>query len=446
MIFANLSEKLQNAVRRLRQKGKLTEKDIDAALREVRLALLEADVNFKVVKTFIADVRERCLQSDVMASLTPGQTVIKIVKEELTNLMGGKVAKLAAADKPPTVVMLVGLQGSGKTTSAAKLANLLKKQNRSVLLAAADIYRPAAIKQLQVLGEQLSIPVFQLGQKQPEQIARAALEQARREGYDYLIIDTAGRLHIDDEMMAELVRLEEVLQPEENLLVVDAMTGQDAVNVAQSFRERLNLTGVILTKLDGDSRGGAALSVKAVTGCPVKFAGVGEKTDAFEPFHPDRMASRILGMGDVLTLIEKAQSAFDEEKARELERKMRSRQFTLEDYMEQLQQLKKMGPLNQIIEMLPGIGGMGKKLKNFDVDESVLKKTEAIILSMTPEERAQPAIINSSRRRRIASGSGTRVQDVNNLLKQFAMMNKMMKQFGKMEKSMLKKKGKFPFM
>ncbi|HHU30620.1 MAG: signal recognition particle protein [Bacillota bacterium] len=446
MIFANLSEKLQNAVRRLRQKGKLTEKDIDAALREVRLALLEADVNFKVVKTFIADVRERCLQSDVMASLTPGQTVIKIVKEELTNLMGGKVAKLAAADRPPTVVMLVGLQGSGKTTSAAKLANLLKKQNRSVLLAAADIYRPAAIKQLQVLGEQLSIPVFQLGQKQPEQIARAALEQARREGYDYLIIDTAGRLHIDDEMMAELVRLEEVLQPEENLLVVDAMTGQDAVNVAQSFRERLNLTGVILTKLDGDSRGGAALSVKAVTGCPVKFAGVGEKTDAFEPFHPDRMASRILGMGDVLTLIEKAQSAFDEEKARELERKMRSRQFTLEDYMEQLQQLKKMGPLNQIIEMLPGIGGIGKKLKNFDVDESVLKKTEAIILSMTPEERAQPAIINSSRRRRIASGSGTRVQDVNNLLKQFAMMNKMMKQFGKMEKSMLKKKGKFPFM
>lgn len=446
MIFANLSEKLQNAVRRLRQKGKLTEKDIDAALREVRLALLEADVNFKVVKTFIADVRERCLQSDVMASLTPGQTVIKIVKEELTNLMGGKVAKLAAADRPPTVVMLVGLQGSGKTTSAAKLANLLKKQNRSVLLAAADIYRPAAIKQLQVLGEQLSIPVFQLGQKQPEQIARAALEQARREGYDYLIIDTAGRLHIDDEMMAELVRLEEVLQPEENLLVVDAMTGQDAVNVAQSFRERLNLTGVILTKLDGDSRGGAALSVKAVTGCPVKFAGVGEKTDAFEPFHPDRMASRILGMGDVLTLIEKAQSAFDEEKARELERKMRSRQFTLEDYMEQLQQLKKMGPLNQIIEMLPGIGGIGKKLKNFDVDESVLKKTEAIILSMTPEERAQPAIINSSRRRRIASGSGTRVQDVNNLLKQFAMMNKIMKQFGKMEKSMLKKKGKFPFM
>ena len=292
----------------------------------------------------------------------------------------------------------------------------------------------------------MSIPVFQLGQKQPEQIARAALEQARREGYDYLIIDTAGRLHIDDEMMAELVRLEEVLQPEENLLVVDAMTGQDAVNVAQSFRERLNLTGVILTKLDGDSRGGAALSVKAVTGCPVKFAGVGEKTDAFEPFHPDRMASRILGMGDVLTLIEKAQSAFDEEKARELERKMRSRQFTLEDYMEQLQQLKKMGPLNQIIEMLPGIGGIGKKLKNFDVDESVLKKTEAIILSMTPEERAQPAIINSSRRRRIASGSGTRVQDVNNLLKQFAMMNKMMKQFGKMEKSMLKKKGKFPFM
>lgn len=446
MIFANLSEKLQNAVRRLRQKGKLTEKDINAALREVRLALLEADVNFKVVKTFIADVRERCLQSDVMASLTPGQTVIKIVKEELTNLMGGEVAKLAAADRTPTVVMLVGLQGSGKTTSAAKLANLLKKQNRSVLLVAADIYRPAAIKQLQVLGEQLSIPVFQLGQKQPEQIARAALEQARREGYDYLIIDTAGRLHIDDEMMAELVRLEEVLQPEENLLVVDAMTGQDAVNVAQSFRERLNLTGVILTKLDGDSRGGAALSVKAVTGCPVKFAGVGEKTDAFEPFHPDRMASRILGMGDVLTLIEKAQSAFDEEKARELERKMRSRQFTLEDYMEQLQQLKKMGPLNQIIEMLPGIGGMGKKLKNFDVDESVLKKTEAIILSMTPEERAQPAIINSSRRRRIASGSGTRVQDVNNLLKQFAMMNKMMKQFGKMEKSMLKKKGKFPFM
>jgi signal recognition particle subunit SRP54 len=445
MIFESLSNKLQDTLKRLRGKGKLTEKDIDAALREVRLALLEADVNYKVVKDFIAGVKVRCMGGDVLESLTPGQQVVKIVNDELTNLMGGTVAKLNQAQNPPTVIMMVGLQGSGKTTSAAKLANLLKKKQHTPLLVAADIYRPAAIKQLQVLGEQLDVPVFQMGQQDPVQTAKAALEQAKKNRNDYVIVDTAGRLHIDEELMQELARIEKAVKPQEILLVVDAMTGQDAVNVAQSFKDKLGLTGVVLTKLDGDTRGGAALSVRAVTGSPVKFAGLGEKTDAFEPFHPERMASRILGMGDVMTLIEKAQANFDEDKAKEMEKKLRTQQFTLDDFLDQLQQIKKMGPINQLLEMMPGMGGMGKKLKGMSVDEKEFVKVEAIIHSMTKKERQTPSIINSNRRRRIALGSGTRVQDVNNLLKQFDMMQKMMKQLGKMDKGKLKGKGKGPF-
>ncbi|MGI6658096.1 MAG: signal recognition particle protein [Dethiobacteraceae bacterium] len=446
MIFESLSSKLQATFKRLRGKGKLTEKDVSAALREVRLALLEADVNFKVVKDFVSKVKERALGSDVLASLTPGQMVIKIVNEELTKLMGEKAAKLNQASQPPTVIMMVGLQGAGKTTSAAKLANLLKKKHHTPLLVAADIYRPAAIKQLQVLGEQLAVPVFQMGQQDPVQTVRAALEHAKKTQHDYVIIDTAGRLHVDEELMDELARMESAVQPQEILLVVDAMTGQDAVNVAQSFKDRLGLTGVVLTKLDGDTRGGAALSVRAVTGAPIKFAATGEKIDAFETFHPDRMASRILGMGDVLSLIEKAEATFDEEKARELEQKMRSQQFTLEDFLEQMQQLKKMGPLNQLMEMMPGMGGMGKKLKGMNVDEKQFARTEAIIKSMTKKERLNPAIINSSRRKRIAAGSGTSVQDVNSLLKQFSTMQKMIKQLSKLEKGKFKGRGKFPFM
>ncbi len=443
MVFENLSNKLQETMRRLRGKGKLTEKDVDTALREVRLALLEADVNFKVVKDFVAQVRERCLGGEVLESLTPGQQVIKIVNEELTKLMGETAAKLNQAQNPPTVVMMVGLQGSGKTTSAAKLASLLKKKQHTPLLVAADIYRPAAIKQLQVLGEQLSVPVFQLGQQDPVSITRAALELAKKNRHDYVIIDTAGRLHIDEELMGELKRMEKAASPHETLLVVDAMTGQDAVNVARSFHDSLGLTGVVLTKLDGDTRGGAALSVRAVTGCPVKFVGLGEKTDAFEPFYPDRMASRILGMGDVLSLIEKAQTSIDADKAREMEKKLRSQQFTLEDFLDQLQQIKKMGPLNQLMEMMPGMGALGKKMKGMSVDDRELVKVEAIIKSMTKKERLNPGILNSSRRKRIAVGSGTRPQDVNNLLKQFEMMQKMMKQLGK---GKMKGKKDFPFM
>ncbi|MBS3948066.1 MAG: signal recognition particle protein [Dethiobacter sp.] len=443
MVFEGLANKLQETLRRLRGKGRLTEKDVDAALREVRLALLEADVNFKVVKDFIGQIRERCLGKEVLESLTPGQQVVKIVNEELTKLMGEKQAKLNQAQSPPTVVLMAGLQGSGKTTSAAKLAFSLKKKQHNPLLVAADIYRPAAIKQLQVLGEQLGVPVFQMGAQDPVATVRAALESAKKARQDYVIIDTAGRLHIDEEMMAELRRMEQAVSPHETLLVVDAMTGQDAVNVARVFKEKLNLTGVVLTKLDGDTRGGAALSVRAVTGCPVKFVGLGEKTDAFEPFHPDRMASRILGMGDMLSLIDKAQASYDESKVREMEKKLREQQFSLEDFLDQLQQLKKMGPLDQLMEMLPGMGGLNKKLKGMTVDEKELVKVEAIIKSMTRQERLTPLIINSSRRRRIATGSGTRVQDVNNLLKQFEMMQKMMKQFGK---GKIKGKGKFPLM
>lgn len=441
MIFEGLAGKLQETLRRLKGKGRLTERDIDAALREVRLSLLEADVNFKVVKDFVAQIRERCLGADVLESLTPGQQVVKVVSEELTRLLGEKPAKLFSAPTPPTVVMMVGLQGSGKTTSAAKLASLLKKKQHNPLLVAADIYRPAAVKQLQVLGDQLGLTVFKMDQQQPEAIARAALTHARLARHDYVIIDTTGRLHIDEELMDELQRIEQAVAPHEILLVVDAMTGQDAVNVARVFREKIKLTGVVLTKLDGDSRGGAALSVRAVTGCPVKYAGLGEKTEEFEPFYPERMASRILGMGDILTLIDKAQAAFDEKKTREMEKRLREKQFSLEDFLEQLQQLKKMGALNQLLEMMPGMGGMGKKIKGLTVDEREMIKVEAIINSMTRQERLNPAVINSGRRRRIALGSGTRVQDVNNLLKQFAMMQKMLQQVAKG-----KGRGKFPLL
>lgn len=444
MVFSGLAEKLQETFRKLKGKGRLSEADVDEALKEVRRALLDADVNFKVVKDFQKKVKERAIGQDILTSLTPGQQVIKIVHEELTALMGGTQAKINLAQKPPTVVMLVGLHGAGKTTTCAKLANYLRKQGRRPLLVACDVYRPAAIKQLQVLGKQLDIPVFTMGdQTSPVDIARAAREHAHNYGNDVVILDTAGRLHIDEELMSELEAVKKAVQPHEVLLVVDAMTGQVAVEVAETFHTRLGLDGVILTKLDGDTRGGAALSVKAVTGCPVKFAGVGEKLDALEPFHPDRMADRILGMGDVLTLIEKAQASFDAEQVAKLNKKIRSQDFTLEDFLQQIQQVKKLGPLQQIIGMIPGLGNM-KKLKELgDIDDKELVYVEAIINSMTPWERANPHQINGSRRRRIARGSGTSVQDVNRLLKQFEQTKKMMKQFVDMEKT-LKKGGKLP--
>ncbi|HHY59196.1 MAG TPA: signal recognition particle protein [Clostridia bacterium] len=441
--FSSLAEKLQNTFQRLRGKGKLSEKDIQEAMREVRLALLEADVNYKVVKDFVAAVKERALGQEVMASLTPAQQVIKIVHEELTALMGGTQSKIALAAKPPTVVMLVGLQGSGKTTSAGKLAHYFRRQGRRPLLVACDVYRPAAIKQLEVLGSQHDIPVFSLGDRvSPVEIARQAIAHAQQHGNDVAILDTAGRLHINEELMQELQEIKAAVQPHEVLLVVDAMTGQDAVTVAESFHQAVGIDGVIMTKLDGDTRGGAALSVKAVTGRPIKFVGMGEKLDALEPFHPDRMASRILGMGDVLTLIEKAQATLDQEKAREMERKLRQQEFTLEDFLEQLRQVRSMGPLEDILGMLPGLGQM-KKLKNIQVDEKELKRVEAIIQSMTPEERRNPDILNGSRKRRIALGSGTTVQDVNRVLKQFMEVRKMMKQLG--EFSGAAKKGKKGF-
>ncbi|MGA8943543.1 MAG: signal recognition particle protein [Thermoactinomyces sp.] len=448
MAFEGLSERLQSVMRKLRGKGKVTEADVKEAMREVRLALLEADVNFKVVKDFVNRVRERVVGQEVMKSLTPGQQVIKVVNEELTALMGGKQSKLNQAPKSPTVIMMVGLQGAGKTTTSGKLTRYLQKQNRRTLLVAGDVYRPAAIRQLEVLGASLNTPVFSLGDKEsPVEIAKRGVQKAREEGFDYVIIDTAGRLHIDDEMMGELREIREQVSPDEILLVVDAMTGQDAVNVAESFNRQLGLTGVVLTKLDGDTRGGAALSVKAVTNCPIKFVGVGEKTDALEPFYPDRMASRILGMGDVLTLIEKAQSAVDEEKAKDLQRKMRTLSFTFDDFLEQLQQVRNMGPLEDMLSMLPGTGQM-KGLKNIQVDEKQLVRVEAIIRSMTPEEKSHPEILNASRRKRIAKGSGTTVQDVNRLIKQFGDMKKMMKHFTQMAKGRKKKRGgfRFPFM
>ena len=427
MAFQNLSSRLQETMRKLRGKGRLSEKDVDQALREIRLALLEADVNYKVVRDFIAHVKERATGQEVLGSLTPGQQVIRIVNEELTQLMGGTQAKLTLASQPPSVIMLVGLQGSGKTTTSGKLARLLKSQGHRPLLVACDVYRPAAIKQLQVLGEQLEIPVFSMGEQTPVDIAKAACSHARRFGNDVVLLDTAGRLHVDEELMDELVEIKSAVNPVEILLVVDAMTGQDAVNVAEAFNERLELGGVILTKLDGDARGGAALSVKAVTGKPIKFVGVSEKMDGLEPFHPDRMASRILGMGDLLTLIEKAAQAVDQEKAEKMAAKLKEAEFTLEDFLEQIGQMKEMGPIDQLMGMIPGLGA--KQLRGLEVDDSHLKKIEAIINSMTPEERRRPEIIGGSRRKRIALGSGTKVQDVNRLLKQFAQTKQMLKQF-----------------
>jgi len=427
-LFSNLAEKLQSALDKLRGRGKLTEKDVDEALREVRLALLEADVNFRVVKDFIARVRERAVGEEVMKSLTPGQQVIKIVYEELTALLGGSQAKLQFSGRTPHVVMLVGLQGAGKTTTVAKLAALLRRQGHRPLMVAADVYRPAAIKQLQVLGQQLNVPVFALTEKDdPVEIAKGGVAHARAYGNDVVLIDTAGRLHVDAEMMDELARIAREVEPKETLLVLDAMTGQEAVNVAVKFNERLNLTGFIMTKMDGDARGGAALSVKAVVGKPIKFVGVGEKLDALEPFHPDRAASRVLGMGDVLTLIEKAQAAIDEQTAQKMAEKLRTADFTLEDFLEQMQQLRKMGPLDQLLGMLPGFG---PQLKGLRVDEKQLVVMQAIIQSMTPEERANPSIIKGSRKRRIAAGSGTSVQDVNRLLKQFEQTKALFKQLG----------------
>ncbi len=438
-LFSSLSEKLQDTFKRLKGKGKLSEKDIDVAMREVRIALLEADVNFKVVKKFISSVKERALGHEVLESLTPGQQVIKIVNDELVNLMGEKEVGINFAPKPPTVIMMVGLQGSGKTTTSAKLARTLKKKGRSPLLVACDIYRPAAIKQLEVLGNQLEIPVFSKGTENPVVIANEAIVHAKENGMDVVIVDTAGRLHIDENLMNELGNIRKEIEPTEILLVVDAMTGQDAVNVAQAFDEKFEITGVVLTKLDGDTRGGAALSIREVTGKPIKFVGMGEKLDALEAFHPDRMASRILGMGDVLTLIEKAQETFDAKKAKEMEEKLRTQKFTLEDFLEQLQQMKSMGPLEDILGMIPG---MGKQLKGMQIDEKELVKTEAIIQSMTPQERLKPEIINGSRKKRIAQGSGTKVQDINRLLKQFTEAKKMMKHFSGMQGKKMKKKSK----
>ncbi|ABR48898.1 signal recognition particle protein [Alkaliphilus metalliredigens QYMF] len=446
MIFEGLADKLQNTLQKLKGKGKLTENDVAEAMREVKLALLEADVNFKVVKDFVKIVKERATGSEVFESLTPGQQVIKIVNEELTELMGTTQSKITFSSKPPTVIMLVGLQGAGKTTTSGKLAGYLKKQGKRPLLVAGDIYRPAAIKQLEVVGSQVDVPVFTLGdQISPVDIAKAGVEHGIKHGNDVVLIDTAGRLHIDDTLMDELKDIKTTVKPQEILLVVDSMTGQDAVNVAEHFDTKLGVDGIILTKLDGDTRGGAALSVRAVTRKPIKFVGLGEKLNDLEPFHPDRMASRILGMGDVLSLIEKAQVSFDEKKAKELENKIKTQQFTFEDFLEQLQQVQSMGPISQLLEMIPGAGG--KQMKNLEVDEKELVHIQAIIQSMTTGERKTPTIINGSRRKRIAKGSGTSVAQVNRLIKQFDQTKKMMKQFTDMEKTM-KKGGKFkmPFL
>ncbi|HBM4187920.1 TPA: signal recognition particle protein [Listeria monocytogenes] len=443
MAFEGLAGRLQETMNKIRGKGKVNEADVKEMMREVRLALLEADVNFKVVKQFIKTVSERAVGADVMKSLTPGQQVIKIVQEELTSLMGGEESKIGTADRPPTVIMMVGLQGAGKTTTSGKLANLLrKKYNRKPLLVAADIYRPAAIKQLETLGKQLDMPVFSLGdQVSPVEIAKQAIAKAKEEHLDYVIIDTAGRLHIDETLMDELKQVKEIATPTEILLVVDSMTGQDAVNVAQSFNEQLEITSVVLTKLDGDTRGGAALSIRSVTGKPIKFIATGEKMEALETFHPDRMASRILGMGDVLSLIEKAQTDVDTEKMKAMEQKMKDNSMTLDDFLEQLQQVKQMGPLDELLKMMPGANKM-KGLDNMNVDDKQLGHIEAIIKSMTKNEKDNPDIINASRRKRIARGSGRPVQEINRLLKQFGEMKKMMKQMTGGGKG---KKGKNPF-
>ena len=434
-MFQSLSEKLSSVFDKLRKSGKLTEKDINTALNEVKMALLEADVNFKVVKKFVKSVKEKAIGSEILKSLTPTQQVVKIVLEELTNLLGKEREKMTVSPKKPTVIMMAGLQGSGKTTTTAKLGLYLRKhEKKNPLLVACDIYRPAAIKQLQILGDQLSIEVF-TGEEgtRPAEIARKAIEHAREQDLDTVILDTAGRLHIDEEMMGEIRELNEVAAPHEVLLVVDAMTGQDAVKMAKSFNEMLELSGLVLTKLDGDARGGAALSIREVTGKPVKFVGLGEKASALEPFFPERMAQRILGMGDVLTLIEKAQANMDEEKMKEMEKRVLEAEFNFNDFLYQLNQIKKMGPLDQLLGMIPGLSGMGN-LSEFSFDDKRFKKFEAIVLSMTNAERNNPDLINGSRRKRIAKGSGNEVQDVNQLLKQFAQMRKMMKQLGSLGK------------
>ena len=445
-MFQNLTEKINAAFKKFKNKGKLTEDDVKVGMREIKLALLEADVNFKVVRDFIKKVTERAVGSDVLESLLPAQQIVKIVNEELTALMGGEGERIKLASRPPTIIMMVGLQGAGKTTHCGKLAGMFKNQGRRPLLVACDVYRPAAIKQLEVVGGQLEIPVFQMGTDvSPVAIAKAGIEHAKQYGHDVVFIDTAGRLHIDEAMMEELKQIKAEVEPQEILLVIDAMLGQDAVNVAEHFNGLLDITGVVLTKLDGDTRGGAALSVRHVTGKPIKYVGVGEKLDAIEPFHPDRMASRILGMGDVLSLIEKAEAAYDEKQAEELERKMRTSQFTLEDFLDQFRQIRKMGPMKDILASLPGVDTA--KLENAQIDERAIDRMEAIILSMTPKERQKPSIINPSRKRRIAAGSGMKVEDVNRLLKQFDQTCKMMKEMssGKFKRMMRKGKGKFPF-
>ena len=445
-MFQSLSDKLNNAFKKFRSKGKLTEADVKAGMREIKLALLEADVNFKVVKDFINTVSARAVGSDVLESLVPAQQIVKIVNEELTNLMGGSQAKLTIASKPPTVVMMVGLQGAGKTTHAAKLAGLYKNQGKHPLLVACDVYRPAAIKQLEIVGETLDIPVFSMGTDvSPVKIAVEGVKYAEKKGYDMVFVDTAGRLHIDEELMDELKKIKAEVKPTEILLTIDAMIGQDAVNVAETFNELLDVTGVILTKLDGDTRGGAALSVKYVTGKPIKFIGTGEKLDKIEPFHPDRMASRILGMGDVLTLIEKAEQAFDKKKAAELEQKIRQQTFTLDDYLDQFAQLKSMGSMEQLAGMIPGMNQAA--LKDAKFDEKAMARQEAIIKSMTKLEREKPEILAASRKIRIAKGSGTTVEEVNKLLKQFEQIRKLMKEFSNPSKLSKFAKGrmKMPF-
>ena len=440
MAFEGLTEKLSSAFKKLRNKGRLTEADVKEAMREIRLALLEADVSYKVVKDFIKGVTEKAVGAEVLESLTPAQAIVKIVNQELIELMGGGGAKISIASQPPTVVMMVGLQGAGKTTNAAKLAGLMRKQNgKRPLLAACDIYRPAAIQQLEVVGEQLNIPVFQMGQENPVTIAKEAIAHAKKHGNDMVFLDTAGRLHVDETLMAELQSIKEAVNPDEILLVVDAMIGQDAVNAAKAFDDALDIDGVVLTKLDGDARGGAALSIKAVTGKPIKFVGMGEKLDNIEVFHPDRMASRILGMGDVLTLIEKAEQQFDMQKAQELAEKLKKNRFTLQDYYDQLVQVKNMGSMDELLGMMPGMNA--KALEGVSINKKALAHTEAIILSMTPQERENPSILNSSRKKRIAAGCGLQVVSVNRLLKEFEMMQQMTKQMSKMAGK--RRKGKF---
>ena len=443
-MFDSLSDKLSNAFKKFKNKGKLSESDVKEGMREIKLALLEADVNFKVVREFVKTVSERAVGAEVLESLVPAQQIVKIVNDELINLMGGSQAKLNISPKPPTVVMMVGLQGAGKTTHSAKLAGMYKKQGKRPLLVACDVYRPAAIKQLEVVGAQLDIPVFSMGDSvSPVEIARTAVAHAIKHGNDMVFLDTAGRLHVDEELMAELTNIKNVASPTEILLVVDAMLGQDAVNVAESFNTILDITGVVLTKMDGDTRGGAALSVRHVTGKPIKFVGTGEKLDAIEPFHPDRMASRILGMGDVLSLIEKAQEAFDEKKAEEMERKLRESSFDLNDFLDQYRQIREMGSIEQLMGMIPGM--KPGALKDAQIDEKAMARTEAIILAMTPKERQKPDIINASRKKRIAAGSGTDVVEVNKLLRQFEQMNKMFKQLGGMTGKGKRRKMKMPF-